>query len=78
MSYQPQFAISPALLARVEAMAALRERILHAAVQVAWIPALQKRTPAPAMPIPRIRLMGVRAGRRLQRGYGRAFFDRCF
>src|SRR5450830_1499659 len=42
MSYQPQFAISPALLARVEAIAALRERILHAVVQVAWIPALQK------------------------------------
>src|SRR5450830_94244 len=42
MSYQPQFAISPALLARVEAIAALRERILHAVVQVAWISALQK------------------------------------
>src|SRR2546426_3121546 len=42
MSYQPQFAIRPALLARVEAIAALRERILGATVQVAWIPALQK------------------------------------
>ena len=42
MSYQPQFAISPALLARVEAIAALRERIMHAVVQVAWIQALQK------------------------------------
>jgi Fic family protein len=42
MSYQPEFTITPALLARVEAITALRERILGAAVQVAWIPALQK------------------------------------
>src|SRR3954464_10426788 len=42
MSYQPQFTVTPALLARVEAIAALRERIVGAAVQVAWIPALQK------------------------------------
>jgi len=40
--YQPLFTITPALLARVEAVAALRERIQGAAVQVAWIPALQK------------------------------------
>lgn len=42
MSYQPQFQISPRLLATVEAVAALRERIQGATVQVAWIPALQK------------------------------------
>lgn len=42
MSYRPLFTITPALLARVEAVAALRERIQGAAVQVAWIPALQK------------------------------------
>ena len=42
MSYEPLFSITPALLARVEAIAALRERILSASVQVAWIPALQK------------------------------------
>jgi Fic family protein len=42
MSYLPLFTITPALLARVEAVAALRERIQGAAVQVAWIPALQK------------------------------------
>lgn len=42
MSYQPQFTITPALLARAEGIAALRERIQNAAVQVAWIPALQK------------------------------------
>ena len=42
MSYQPQFTINPALLARVESIAALRERIQGAAVQVPWIPALQK------------------------------------
>ncbi len=46
MSYQPQFIITPALLARGETIAALRERIQGAAVQVAWIPALQKDTRA--------------------------------
>jgi Fic family protein len=44
MSYQPQFSITPALLARVERIAALRERILAATVEVPWIPALQKDT----------------------------------
>ena len=44
MSYQPQYSITPALLARVERVAALRERILAATVQVKWIPALQKDT----------------------------------
>ena len=33
---------NPALLARVESIAALRERIQGAAVQAPWIPALQK------------------------------------
>lgn len=46
MSYRPQFTITPALLTRVESIAALRERIQGAAVQVAWIPALQKDTRA--------------------------------
>src|SRR5713226_5661594 len=46
MSYQPRFTIALALLARVESIAALRERIQGAAVQVAWIPALQKDTRA--------------------------------
>ena len=46
MSYQPQFTITPALLGRVESIAALRERIQGAAVQVPWIPALQKDTRA--------------------------------
>ena len=44
MSYQPQFTITPALLARVEQIAVLRERILAATVEVRWIPALQKDT----------------------------------
>jgi len=44
MSYQPQFIITPALLARVEQIAALRERIQAATVEVPWIPALQKDT----------------------------------
>src|ERR1017187_4298519 len=42
MSYQPRFHINPALLTRVEAISVLRERIQGAAVQVSWIPALQK------------------------------------
>jgi Fic family protein len=46
MSYAPHFTITPGLLTRVEAIAALRERIQGAAVQVAWIPALQKDTRA--------------------------------
>lgn len=44
VSYEPQFTITPAILSRVERIAALREQILAAAVQVQWIPALQKDT----------------------------------
>lgn len=44
MPFQPLFHISPLLLSQVEQVAALRERILAAAVQVPWIPALQKDT----------------------------------
>ena len=44
MSYQPQFMVTPALVSRVEQIAALRERILAATVEVPWIPALQKDT----------------------------------
>lgn len=42
MGWEPQFTITPRLLAQVEAIAGLRTRILDAAVEVAWIPALQK------------------------------------
>ena len=42
MAYEPRFAISAVLLNRVEAIASLRERIQGAAVEVPWIPALQK------------------------------------
>jgi Fic family protein len=44
VSYNPVYTITPLLLSRVEQVAALRERILAAAVQVPWIPALQKDT----------------------------------
>jgi Fic family protein len=44
MAYQPQFTITPALLHRVEQIAALRERVMAATVQVRWIPSLQKDT----------------------------------
>ena len=41
MNYQPQFTISPALLRHVERIAAIRERIVSATVEVPWLPALQ-------------------------------------
>src|SRR4051812_25722955 len=44
MSFKPVYVIRPILLGLVEQVAALRERILAAAVQVPWIPALQKDT----------------------------------
>ncbi|HEX3799044.1 MAG TPA: Fic family protein [Verrucomicrobiae bacterium] len=44
MSYEPQYTVTPSLLAQVEQIAALRERIQAATVQVPWIPALQKDT----------------------------------
>ena len=44
MTYAPQFTISPRLLSLVEQVAALRERIQSAAVELSWIPALQKDT----------------------------------
>jgi Fic family protein len=42
MSWEPHFTITPLLLSRVEAISALRVRILDAAVELPWIPALQK------------------------------------
>ena len=44
MAYDPHFEISPRLLTLVEAVAALRERIQGAAVELSRIPALQKDT----------------------------------
>jgi Fic family protein len=44
MVYVPKFIITPHLLAEVEQVAALRERIQSAVVDLAWIPALQKDT----------------------------------
>jgi Fic family protein len=44
VSYEPHFSITPRLLLQVETVAALRERILGAAVELSWIPALQKDT----------------------------------
>ncbi len=44
MSYEPLFTISPALLSLVEEIAALRERIQGSAVELSWVPALQKDT----------------------------------
>jgi len=46
MSYQPKFTITPRLLAFVQDIAALRERIAGATIEVPWIPALQKDTRA--------------------------------
>jgi Fic family protein len=44
MAYEPQFTISARLLSLVEQVAVLRERIQSAAVELSWIPALQKDT----------------------------------
>ena len=44
MAYIPHFTITPQLLAEVEQVAMLRERIQNAVVDLAWIPALQKDT----------------------------------
>jgi Fic family protein len=44
VSYEPQFSISAHLLSEVEIIAALRERIIGATVELSWIPALQKDT----------------------------------
>jgi Fic family protein len=46
MAYQPKFTITPRLLDLVQDIAALRERIAAATIQVPWIPALQKDTRA--------------------------------
>ena len=42
MAYQPKFTVSPNLLKLVEQIAVLREKILAATIQVAWIPKLQR------------------------------------
>jgi Fic family protein len=42
MSYEPQYSITHRLLAQVEAVAVLRQQIQGAAVELKWIPALQK------------------------------------
>jgi Fic family protein len=44
MAYEPQFSIRPHLLSLVEQISALRERIQGAAVELSWVPALQKDT----------------------------------
>lgn len=44
MPYEPQFSISARLLSQVEQITTLRERIQGAAVELSWIPALQKDT----------------------------------
>ena len=41
MKYDPLFLVTPLLVNRIEQIAALRERILNAAVNVVWIPAMQ-------------------------------------
>jgi Fic family protein len=42
MAYQPQFTITPQLLTLVEEISALRARIQSAAIELSWMPALQK------------------------------------
>ena len=42
MPYHPQFTVTARLIAELEAVAALREKVLAATVQVAWMPSLQR------------------------------------
>jgi cell filamentation protein, protein adenylyltransferase len=42
MSYRPVFTVTAQLITKLEAIAALREKILAATVQVPWIPSLQR------------------------------------
>jgi Fic family protein len=42
VSYQPEFTITTQLLTRCESIAALRQRIRSASIEVPWIPALQR------------------------------------
>src|SRR5438552_5315178 len=42
MGYTPRFLSSPKLLTHLEAVAVLREQIMAAAVQVPWVPTLQR------------------------------------
>src|SRR2546428_11449002 len=42
MAYQPRFTITAHLLAIIEEIAAFREKILAATVQVPWMPSLQR------------------------------------
>src|SRR5215212_9478320 len=44
MVFVPRFTITPRLLSITERIAALRERVQAAAVELAWVPALQKDT----------------------------------
>jgi len=50
MSYEPWFSITPKLLSQVEIVAALRERILGAAVELSWMPGASKGYPQPQRP----------------------------
>jgi Fic family protein len=42
MPYQPEFTVSARVVAELETIAVLRERILAATVQVPWMPSLQR------------------------------------
>src|SRR4051812_23496925 len=42
MAYVPDYIVTAGLVAKIEKIAALRERILAATIQVPWVPALQK------------------------------------
>lgn len=44
MSYEPSYTITPRLLLLIEEIAALRQRIEDASVELPWLPALQKDT----------------------------------
>ena len=81
MAYDPQFRITPRLLSLVEQVAVLRERILGASVELAWMPALRKEcrsrnthasTSIEGNPLTLEQVKAIEAGRKLAAASGRA------
>ncbi len=77
----PQFTITPRLLTLVEQIAAVRERIQGASVELAWVPALQQEsrsrnthasTSIEGNPLTLKQVQALDAGRELARANGRA------
>lgn len=80
MAYDPQFFITPHLLALVETVARLRERIMGASLDLAWVPALRQEsrsrnthasTSIEGNPLTLKQVKALEAGRELAEARGR-------